>query len=268
MRGVEGKALLVRSVRDYGRTGREAANWYADRFDWAMVVCTGGGGTRLANTDPTFYAQLRARGVPFWFLWMLPRPDNTAMAQRIVDFAAAMGAVGVIIDPEIEWNGKGVEARMFAVEMRERCDLVGLKLGFTSYAIPSFHEHFPWAEFSEGDFDVAFPNTFDRNNDYPSYLFPRAAREYHALGYRFVVPFCSLWAHDDLTLKTPEQLVRYLGLVTPTPGVVFFTMGRPEDDVLEVLLQWRMPAAIPQLAQLVASGLPFGRGALVAALGG
>lgn len=250
MKGMRGKGLVVRGWRSYGDNALEAADWYADRFDWAMLTTT--------NRNPDFCKRLRTRGVPLWFEWVLARPETRWQARGIFEFAAEHGIVGVSVNAEVEWKDKPQEARAFALELEALSQATGVRVGLNSYPIPSMHPNFPWEEFARVA-HVGVPEVYMRSgSDDPAGYYDRSIKGYRELGLRSVIPMASLGrrtviedAPDTFRSKTPEELAEYLAHMPPTPGVVFWNLGKPSEEILAVLDNWVMPSTTPLPARML-----------------
>jgi hypothetical protein len=251
MKGMSGKALVIRRWQDHGATRDEFVRWYlASGFDWVMLI--GGGHTSQVALDPDLIGALRAAGIPWWSLWTLPDVDAwKRVLPDVVAFAALHGAQGVVLNPEREWFDQPEAAGDFAAEARVATTDVGLRLGFASYVWPTNMPAFPWSAFTEnGDFDFGMPLCFDRNNDADDDYFVRAAREWRALGFDTLVPMGSLWANSDQQPKSANALHQHLAMIPPTPGVAFwYAQGAIDGQVLQVLGSWHPRSVVPLAAR-------------------
>lgn len=257
MIGVAGKGLVVRNWRSYASDPIAFADWYAARFDWAVIVIAGSRTLeQLQNDEPELYQALARRGVAVWLLWTLPQPTSwRQVLPAVFERAYRYGAKAVVINPEVEWKDRADEARLFALSARAASRVAGCKLVVATYPAPTGHPTFPWPQFAVAA-DVGMPLVFDRESSLDPAYFERAIREWRAVGFEALVPMGSLVrrfvdpdAPDTFATKTPAELAAYLGLMPPAPAIAFWTGGKPSDEIVQVLRTWPMRTTTPAVAR-------------------
>ena len=269
-----GHGLFVRSwnvTRD-ARTPQTFASVYRGAgFSFAApVVLAGNDRSKLRGRD--YWSAARAAGIAMHPCWVLPVPATGLddICARLCEAMASLGAVSLIADPEVEWKGKRAQARSFARSLRSRTREHGLKLGFTSYSLPSMHPDFPWSEFAEVS-DFSFAQTYDRDNQFRADYFARAMNEYRAKGFDHPFPCFGLNDHQAGRTKTTAALRRHLGLIPRDAGAVcgWGPVTVPQN-AWRLLAGWNAGATPPTSATggaAVLAGL-LALGGLVAAMKG
>lgn len=252
---MRGKAILVRDLGGLDRDPARAAEVYLGwGCGWIMVV--GAVGDRsVSNAEPAFYARLRRAGLPIWLLYMKPDPTQAAAraTERLFAFAAEVGATGVCFNPEAEWQGRMDAAQAWAPSLARLAEQARVELAFTGYARPSFHQRFPWQPFVEV-MPTGLPLTYDRSNRFDRSEFTLAAKDYHAAGFRRVIPWGSFWYNPDEGAqrnKTPDELRAHLALVPATPGIVFWNGGLASSEAraaVQVIADWQPKPVVPPVA--------------------
>jgi hypothetical protein len=213
------------------------------------TAAVGSGG--IGNDDREFYAPLRRAGMPIWFLWMKPLPDDYRVAERLFAFAAEVGATGVCMNPEVEWKDRFDEAEVFTTQVRALADAAGVTLGLSAYSRPDQHRDYPWEVFS-AQMPLGMPLCFDKHNRFDPGEFTRAAKTYREVGFKTIIPWGSIWAYDAHAPKTPAQVVQHLETIPPTPGIVFWNGGLQSADAraaVDVVRGWSPRPVVPLVAR-------------------
>ena len=175
--------------------------------------------TQSANKIKPYVDALMNRGIQV-FLWGWPwmgaevrgwnknKPSEKGFCDFIVDIANEVGAVGVVTDPEAnyQWStkasrgfgwtgtetGKFTKEQVLAAASLHAKKLVGLahakglSAGFTSYAVPAYHKTFPWKSFVDGKFDFAICQCYGGVPSPASY-WKRAIEAYKSIGFSNVI---------------------------------------------------------------------------------
>lgn len=233
-----GKALWIRNrfIGDAESARAFVARYVAAGFAWASTVAMWG--ARLVRR-PELDDALVASGLPLWPLWGLPTPATWREAiDAFLDRAVELGAVGVIVDPELEWKGEQEEAESFAGALRAGCDARGLLLAITSYSLPSSHRTFPWRSFARVA-DLGIAQTYDRDLHFDRTYFARALRQWRARGFPEVICAGGLWNHRDNRDKSTPQVRRHLAMLPRAPAVIFWSDGSIPAGVWALLSAWR-----------------------------
>lgn len=155
-------------------------------------------GAAQALQLPRFAEALQARGIDVW-LWGWPVPGQE---QRFVDLmcdtAKAIGAKGVVADPELPFKGKAAAAQILIRLLEERCDELGLGLGVSSYGQVIGHPTFPWRTF--GGVGHGCPQVYLDAALHPGKT-RRAIDAWRAVGWERIVAATPLWGVEPPLLR-------------------------------------------------------------------
>lgn len=150
---------------------------------------------------PRFADALRLKNIDPW-LWGWPVPGQE---QRFVDLmcdtAVAIGAKGVVADPELPFKGKPEAAAIVIQLLEERCDELSLGLGVSSYGQAQGHPTFPWRTF--GGHGHGCPQVYVDAAEHPGKT-TRAIESWRSYGWEEIVAATPLWG------VSPALLVKLL----------------------------------------------------------
>ena len=246
-----GRALFWRSWTGWGDTPTEAAEAYADCFDWACCPVLwrdkdpdGEAAGRRPNRHAEIYQVFAARSIPWWGMVFCSPADFEAELRDAVAFCAAHGAVGLVLDVERPFRDvPRSQVSRLARFARKLCDDAGLKLGFTSYGgrgYPRVYKFKAWLAHCNG---ITVPQHYDRDLAFdPDYPAESQAR-YHAAGAKHIVAGVGLRAYKkakedqegiDRT-KKPGEVRRHLEIIDAETWCAWGRVDRLPEDVLEVL---------------------------------
>lgn len=153
-----------------------------------------------------------------WVGWLLPLPSTwRALAPRVLEVCAALGAAGVVIDPEAEWkaddrNASGLRPEEMAEEARAFVDYFqsrGVHVVLCTYALPP--ASFPLEAFGAAKAGIA--QTYDRDVRLDDGYLEQSRARWRARGWSAQwVPSVGLWNHSATPqrVKTPDELRRHL----------------------------------------------------------
>lgn len=262
-----GHGMFVRSwrvTREVSSPRTFASVYRGAGFSFASPVVLAGN-TRAKLRERAYWDAARAAGIEMHPCWVLPEPTSGLddICARLCEAMAALGALSLIIDPELEFKGKRAQARTFARIVRRRTREHGLKAGFTSYSLPVAHPDFPWSEFA-AESDFAFAQTYDRENQFRADYFATAVAQYNAKGFARAFPCYGLNDHRRGTTKRAVDLRRHLALIpTDAPAVCGWGPVTVPVATMRILAAWNAGAVS------VASGAKGGALlALLMAIGG
>ena len=215
-----------------------AAAYAALGLRWAVIPITWGSGQR-PNREPAYWRELARGGIETWAGWFLPTLDGwRAQLDPTLEKAAELGAVGVVLDPEVEFRGHPAEARALAQALAAGARARGLRVAVTTYAIPPGDPEV-WRAFAEvAEFGIA--QTYDRDLQFDPGYFARALEHWRELGFRAVVLAGSLWDHADERPKNRAEVSRHLEQIPKRGSGILWPTVPILRAVLPVIRRWRV----------------------------
>jgi hypothetical protein len=250
-----GPGLFLRSWRGWARAPMAAAEVYAAHgLRWACVpvlwpdrVPDGEAHGRRPNRTDGLWRALRSREVDAWAMAYVTPGDFDAEIRDAVSCAARLGAVGLVLDVEREWDECPTkDASLCALFARQACEDAGLRLGLTSYGPRRFVKQLhldAWLAHVDG---ITIPQTYDRDLRFKASYLPESWAAYRAAGARYIVAGAGLWAHAEKRTKTAAEVRRHLELIPPGveavcawgPATVGPGSRQLQPEVLDVLGAW------------------------------
>lgn len=232
------ESVVVRGLPPTGRGGygREELESYLSTF----VAING-----IRNDAPEKAEEARARGLEVWLYagpdhW-LPRDQVTdprehdwaTTLQRQIDLCLSIGAVGIIADPERNWEGKRAEAQELGRALKQASSRV--RVGFTSF--PTW----PWVESLAAEcvgYVWGSPQIYGRLQQGAD-TFARWYRPWaDAFGAARVIPSIAGWVASELH-STPEGYAQYLATLPVSTGcIVWDESGTPPSFIVSALSEY------------------------------
>ena len=179
--------------------------------------------TKRFNTKEeleTYGNAFRNAGIEVW-VWGYPYPKRE---EEFINFLIAdalfAGAVGVILDPEIPYRKKALQATVLMQMLKSELDNFHLALGVTSYGSVKYFKDFPYEEFARFPGTFGSPQVYDKDNNLPSTHALESFNGYKAAGFKEIV------MSGPTFNKTPFQLKKLLFTYpTGTRGVIFWDLA-------------------------------------------
>jgi len=153
------------------------------------------------------------------WLWGYPwAGGEETFVNALVSRAKAIGARGVILDPEVSYKGRPQAMRMLVARTLDALD-ESLDVGFTSFGLPAFHPTFPWKEAAAlgwgcpQDYDVTLEQTLE------------SVDAWSALGWASIVPALPTFGPGS-TRSVLDRAVDALAARPNVRGLVFWSWNQ------------------------------------------
>lgn len=217
----------------------------AQRFDGVILATRTSRGA--ANRSPGWIEEALSRGVEIvgWDWMLAPGQWRPGLGEHVC-WLKSVGARALTLNVEPrspgtpeDWRGKHDELRAYADTSRELCDLHGLELWVTSWALPSSAPTFPWLELIQPA-HRCIPQPYEVHGRTGAEYVARVIAEWRERGARTII--LGRGAHeldksDADAWRTPAEIAAHRAS-TPTgmDEAWWLPAGTPPQEVVEAIL--------------------------------
>jgi hypothetical protein len=137
---------------------------------------------------PAVVDALRTRGIQAWGWQYIYGRNPAAEAAMAIQRVKQFGLDGFVVNAEVEFKQKGMEAAARQYMQALRAGLPSTPIGFSSYRYPTLHRPLPFETFLEYS-DINMPQVYWVQASNPAAQLRRSVREHQALKvWRPIVP--------------------------------------------------------------------------------
>lgn len=228
-----------------------------DRFvanlDFGVMAITTTNTSAPANRSATAkeYARTAIKnGKPMWGMIWGPHPQyGFGHIEPALDFAAALGMAGVMVDGEPDFGWESDAQLGFVAEygarLAEGCAARGMKSGYTNYGTHPATKRL-YAAILE-HVDGGFAQGYDPSGRYSTDYFPNVIEFWRSAGAKKLVMGVGAWLRSERRHRTPLEMQRHLELIPKASGIcavcAWYAGEGGITPLLPVLREYRPPGA-------------------------
>ena len=204
---------------------------------------------------------LRTKNIQAWGWHYIYGDDPQGEANRAIQRVKELNLDGYVIDAEMEFDKRGMDAaaRQFMTTLRNA--LPNLPIALSSFRFPSYHPTFPWKDFLE-KCDLNMPQVYWVDAHNPTAQLDRCIREFQALApFRPILP-TGIACYEKSWYPTESDINEFLNASKGfnLPGANFWDWDECKHQLPKLFdvvskYSWPTTPSTPDIAQTYIAAL-------------